>query len=269
MYSYRLHGLININFVLLMGKYIVLELFSFTQIIYPVVRISSTIAGMAINYMKVPSSKGAHKLIDTLQAALDAGKHTLWLVSGGTNVSIESFVAANLNLKGGLITAALIDERFGEPGHRDSNFEKFVIADFPVEKLKLAPILAKDKDIDSITLAYEQKMTQLLKEADLVIGQLGLGADGHTAGVLPHSPAVESTKLVEHYQGPDFNRITLTLTALQRISTAYVFAYGDNKHAALTNLKQHIFPLEEQPCQIFKQIPSVYVYNDLIQGDES
>jgi 6-phosphogluconolactonase/glucosamine-6-phosphate isomerase/deaminase len=218
--------------------------------------------------MKVPSSKGAHKLIDTLQTALDAGKHTLWLISGGTNVSIESFVAANLNHKGGLLTAALVDERYGEPGHKDSNFQKLVIADFPIETLKLTPILAAGQDIDHVASAYEQKMTQLFKEADVVIGQLGLGADGHTGGVLPHSSAVESTRLVEHYQGPDFNRIALTLNALQRISTAYVFAYGDNKHTALTNLKQHLFPLEEQPCQILKHIPSVYVYNDLIQGDE-
>src|SRR5690348_9568656 len=110
---------------------------------------------MAIHYMKVPSSKGAHALIEALQSAIDAEKKTVWLLSGGTNISIESFVAAQLSLIGDTLTAVMIDERYGAPGHQDSNYQKLVQADFPVEKFKLMPILAEGKSIDEVTAAHE------------------------------------------------------------------------------------------------------------------
>jgi 6-phosphogluconolactonase/glucosamine-6-phosphate isomerase/deaminase len=223
---------------------------------------------MAIHYQKVPSSQGAHQLINTIQSLLDSGKRTLWLVSGGTNVSIESFVAANLNVKSGLLTAALIDERYGVPGHKDSNHQKLIDGDFPHEQLKLAPVLLADKTIEEMASVYETHIRELFKNSDVIIAQLGIGADGHTAGVLPHSAAVESKKFVEFYRGPDFTRLTLTLEALKNIGSAFVFAYGDNKHVALSALHARTLPLDEQPSQILKQIPSVYLYNDHINGGD-
>jgi 6-phosphogluconolactonase len=221
---------------------------------------------MAIHYMKVPSTKGAHALIQALQSAIDSKKKTVWLLSGGTNISIESFVASQLSLIGDALTAVMIDERFGPPGHQDSNYQKLVQADFPVEKFKLAPILVEGKSIEEAAAAHAAHVAAVFKEAEVIVAQLGLGADGHTAGVLPHSPAVESTQLVEHYQGPDFLRITLTLEALKKVHDAYVFAYGDDKHAAIRTLYEHEVGLAEQPSQILKLIPSVYIYNDCLEG---
>jgi 6-phosphogluconolactonase len=220
---------------------------------------------MGLHVLKEPKATGAKRLLVTLQEQLQAGKHVLWLVSGGSNVDMECDIAKRLKDTANL-TVALIDERYGKPGHADSNYQKLVDGDFTKNDVVLLPVLENGLDIKQTAAAYSEKLEKLLDEADVVIAQLGIGADGHTAGVLPRSPVVESKKLIEHYEGPDFQRITMTLEALRFADVVFVFAYGEDKLGALTRLRDENLPLAEQPSQILKQLPEVYLYNDIIEG---
>ena len=91
---------------------------------------------------------------------------------------------------------------------------------------------------DEAATTYEQTMRQFfgpgVPEFDLML--LGLGADGHTASLFPHSPALrESTRLVVPAAAPADPRMRLTLT-LPTITAArriFVMAAGPEKLAAL------------------------------------
>jgi 6-phosphogluconolactonase/glucosamine-6-phosphate isomerase/deaminase len=88
-----------------------------------------------------------------------------------------------------------------------------------------------------------------------------MGADGHTAGIMPASPALSSDELAVYYNHSDYQRITVTAKALSRLDEAVLYASGDNKRQAVSDLLKDL-PSAQQPAQIIKQIPSWSVYND-------
>lgn len=217
---------------------------------------------MGMEIRKESKQQGAEQLKKVLSEQLQAGKCVLWLVSGGSNVQLECDIAAGLTDTSNL-QAALIDERYGEPGHKDSNYQKLVDGGF---KVALAPVLEAGLDITETAKRYTERLEVLLDAADVVVAQLGIGSDGHINGVLPHSPVVGSKKLIEHYDGPDFRRITMTLESLRFADAVFVFAYGEDKLDALTKLRDQEVSLDVQPSQILKQLSQVYLYNDCIEG---
>jgi 6-phosphogluconolactonase/glucosamine-6-phosphate isomerase/deaminase len=93
-----------------------------------------------------------------------------------------------------------------------------------------------------------------------------MGSDGHIAGILPRSPALQATGLVTAYETPTYQRITLTFPAIRRNNIVYLFVFGDEKKAALESLKARSASLADQPAQILHELPEVYVCNNQI-GD--
>lgn len=216
-----------------------------------------------------PAQRGAEKLGEIVTANIAAGRKTLWLLSGGSNVPIACSIAAALPPAAAqFVKVALVDERYGKPGHRASNYQQLVEAGFEQSGLVIIPVLENDQDMATTAQDYAQQLAELGAEADCVIAQLGIGADAHIAGVKPQSPAINATGIVTGYDWDDYSRITLTLEALRRLDMAFVFAYGSNKSAALQQVIQPTLPLKEAPCQILTQIPDVYLYNDQLEGDE-
>jgi 6-phosphogluconolactonase len=104
------------------------------------------------------------------------------------------------------------------------------------------PAVAADK--------YEEHLNDLFGEAggpDLCL--LGLGDDGHTASLFPHTPALaEKTRLcvaqfvARSTTGPSW-RITLTAPFINRSRQVLFLVAGANKAAAL----QHILEGERNP----------------------
>jgi len=91
-----------------------------------------------------------------------------------------------------------------------------------------------------------------------------MGADGHIAGMLPHTPAVNEKGPVSGYESKPFVRISLTPPALRKIQVAYAFVFGAEKKKAVTDLHDKDLPLEDEPAQILKQIPEATLVTDLI-----
>jgi 6-phosphogluconolactonase/glucosamine-6-phosphate isomerase/deaminase len=106
---------------------------------------------------------------------------------------------------------------------------------------------------------------QAFSDNKVVIAQLGIGPDGHTAGILPNSVATEpNSRLVVNYVADPYKRLTLSFTALKKVTVAYVLAFGSNKMDALIALQSQNLSLSEQPAQILKQLNEAYVYNDQV-----
>lgn len=202
-----------------------------------------------------------------LQEELAAGKRVVWLVSGGSNVELEvaimSTLRGNVGDKLGNLTILPMDERYGDPGHENSNSEFLRQAGFLPGAAEWIDILAHDVSFSETIEYYDDVVSEALALAQVVVGQFGLGADGHVAGILPTSPATEEDyATVVGYEWEDYVRLTLSPRTLSEVNVGYVVAYGDNKEEALKRLQSNQEELETLPAHLLYDIPEVYVYTD-------
>jgi len=224
-----------------------------------------------MHFIKLKSQKEAEVyLLQELKAAVQHYSNVTWLVSGGSNISlaINAFKQLDDDMLSSL-TIALVDERYGTASHVDSNFYQLKSAGLDLSRVNNLPVLTdKGGSLEETTAEYANALQKLFNSSDHIIGQFGIGPDGHTAGVLPYSPATQATKkLVVGYEADDFSRITITLDAIRIVSKALVFAFGENKREAILNLRDKELSLNEEPAQIFKQLDKAYIINDMI-GDK-
>jgi 6-phosphogluconolactonase/glucosamine-6-phosphate isomerase/deaminase len=221
-----------------------------------------------MQFVKTDSwAPGTQLLIDRLTTALSTGQKVLWLVPGGSNIAavIKVMQALTPDLTAHL-TITLTDERYGVEGFADSNAAQLLAQGFDTKQAVWLPVLVGDRSLAETRLAYEVTIRQALNNVDTVIGQFGIGPDGHICGILPGSPATASPDMVAAYEAPSFTRVTLTAHALKHLNVAVAMVFGDDKHEALLRLRDETIPYVDQPSQILKELPEAYVYNDQI-GD--
>lgn len=195
---------------------------------------------------------------------LSTGRNVLWLVSGGSNikasVTIMNNIPAELTKQ---LSVMLVDERYGEVGHKDSNWAQLLAAGFDAQNAQMLPVLKDGLSLEQTARRYNKLTDWAFSDADCVFAQLGVGDDGHIAGILPGSiAATEQTKLVVGYKSDRYDRLTLTFPALKSINAIYAFAFGSTKHKALTTLQSKELDIAVQPAQILKQVAEAYLYND-------
>ncbi len=209
-----------------------------------------------------------HALSSALNTALAKNEPVLWLVPGGSNISIAVKVMASLDSANlAHLTIALTDERYGSPGHADSNYFQLRQNGFNPGGAQFADLL-EGASFEETVDASSKTMEEMFAGAKTVIGFFGMGPDGHIAGILPHSPAAVSDETwMIGYDGGQFKRFTLAPFALSHIHQAFVGAFGESKLEALNNLHDKMLPITEQPAQILRHIESVTIYNDQIEGD--
>jgi 6-phosphogluconolactonase/glucosamine-6-phosphate isomerase/deaminase len=206
--------------------------------------------------------------------ALFKDRRVLWLTSGGSNVQTETTIMQQLRnhcgdkLEG--LAVMPMDERYGGPGHADSNVQALRANGFDPGAATLIDVLMHDLPFEETVHFYNEVAATALANAAVVIGQFGLGTDAHVAGILPGSPATEADEsTVAGYKWEDYTRLTLTPKALLSVTTAYVLAYGAGKKTALNRLRKNKEAISELPATLLYSIPEVYVYNDQIEEKET
>ncbi len=213
--------------------------------------------------------KASEALAARLEHDLVNGQHVLWLVSGGSNIALSvhimDTVASKVEDKLINLTVALTDERYGLPGHQDSNWQQLRDAGFKPRGARIILTLIPGLTFEDTASAYEQSLGKALATADSVIAQLGMGSDGHISGILPGSVAVKNQGLVVAYDGGLYKRVTTTAMAFDQIDTAYCFAYGDDKRQAIDRLMNQELSVSEQPAQLLKTIAHAYLYTDQLE----
>ncbi len=106
-------------------------------------------------------------------------------------------------------------------------------------------------------------MSVLFDQADSVIGLFGAGADGHTAGLLPHCPLLdEQTRIFSHYDAPDFRRLTLCPPATSQLDHAYLYATGEPKWWVIDALR-HEGSRYDVPVLILQDADHTTVLSDV------
>ncbi len=209
-------------------------------------------------------------LANTLNEALTMHKKVVWLVSGGSNVAIS--VAASKQIMPELrhkLVVMQLDERYVPMESENCNWQQLLTAGFDVAKSHVYPVLANDAmSLENTVQRYEAIVKMEFEQADYIIGQFGVGNDGHVAGILPETAAVTASGMVCGFKGFDFERVTLTFDGLRAVDKALVFAAGESKLPALHRLKNGEQSIEKLPARIFEQIEDSTIYNDDIQSEE-
>jgi len=212
---------------------------------------------------------GIANLTDRLVRELATGKPVLWLVCGGSNVPACVHVMDNISAElSQNLSLLLSDERYGPVGHKDSNWQQLLQAGFKPKQAKVFTILEESAGLAQTIDHYGQITAEAFAANNVVIAQLGIGGDGHIAGILPNSASAnETVSLISSLEDPPLTRLTMTFPALRKITIAYAFAFGQPKQQALKDLQTKSLPLNQQPSQILKELPEAYVYNDQV-GDQ-
>ena len=132
-----------------------------------------------------------------------------------------------------------VDERAAPDGHADRNIAQLINALAPaqlppsnVHAIQIGP------DLDEAALNYEQAVGAHAPNGFDVV-HLGLGADGHTASLIPNDPVLDvddrNVAVTGVYQG--WPRITLTYPALNAARSIVWMVDGAAKAAALVLLR--------------------------------
>lgn len=204
-------------------------------------------------------------IANSISNQLKLGKHVLFFVTGGSSISVGVKTAELLKEKKidsllGNLTVMLTDERYGEVGHPDSNWAKLEKLGFNIQGAKLIPILTGD-DRTITTEKFNTILNEEFMITEYKIGLFGIGADGHTAGILPESVAVKCQELACGYDTPSFSRITMTALAIEKLDEVVVFAQGEEKWKVIKNLEKDI-DIIKQPAQILKKVPLLTIFTD-------
>ena len=225
-----------------------------------------------MNFINIRDHKeGMQALADKIISFLNSEKKVLWLIPGGSNIPIAfdvmDTIRKELSETGSSallahLTITLTDERYGPVGHPDSNWKQLQDTGIDFSGVKAYSIL-DGSTLPETVAKYGATISDILKSTDVIVGQFGMGADGHIAGILPHSPAVSENVLpTAGYESKLFTRVSLTFPILRKIAVAYMFVSNSTKKEAIERLRTDGISLDDQPAQILKEIPEVYVYID-------
>lgn len=222
-----------------------------------------------MKFLRGDADTAARAVARSICDGLYADKKVLWLISGGSNIAIEKH-AMDLVLKHAVketsgLAIMPIDERYGPSGHDNSNIEQLRKSGFDAGESYVIDVLMHDLPFDQTVEFFNKVASTALASADVVIGQFGMGSDGHIAGIKPDSPATEPDEsTVAGYTWEDYTRMTLMPAALKQITKAFLIAFGKDKKVPLTHLQKNDQTFKKLPAVLLYELPKVYVYNDQI-----
>ena len=166
------------------------------------------------------------------EAVASRGRFTL-AVSGGATPGEMFRALGGEDVPWVETTVYQVDERVVPAGHPDRNLTHLLAALPPAAHGSVHQIPVDDPDLERAAGRYAAELPAHL---DLV--HLGLGADGHTASLVPGDPVLDVVDrlvaLTNEYQG--FRRMTLTFPALENAREIVWLVTGKDKRDALARL---------------------------------
>jgi 6-phosphogluconolactonase len=143
------------------------------------------------------------------------------------------------------VTVFQVDERVAPLGHDDRNLTQLLAV---LPHGAVCPLPVDSPDLEAAADTYANELPERL---DLV--HLGLGADGHTASLIPGDRVLEVrdrlVAVTDEYEG--YRRMTLTYPALEEAREIVWLVTRESKREALSRL------LERDPS-----IPAARIEND-------
>ena len=214
-----------------------------------------------------PLVSAAEQVADSIRRELLAGHKVLWLLSGGSSLTIATLAAAELrDLDLQRLFVTMSDERYGLTGHADENWQQLLDSGFELPGAQLYRPLTGDT-LDDTVAHFNRWLDETHTDVDYTIGIFGIGPDGHTAGIKPHSPAILSQHMAEAYEAEDFTRVTITPHLIMECDEVVIQASGDDKESVLRQWLTTDMPVGEQPAQALKAVANATLYTTNNLGD--
>lgn len=170
---------------------------------------------------------------DLLRAALDVKPRASMAVSGGSTPWPALIRLAEADLDWQRVDIFQVDERVVPADNPDRNLTHIIESLTSRVPAHLHPMPVEARDLDEGTFRYAWSLPE---ELDVV--HLGLGADGHTASLIPGDPVLNEhdrdVALTGVYEG--HRRMTLTYPAINRAGGVVWLVKGESKDDALERL---------------------------------
>lgn len=182
------------------------------------------------------------------------------LASGGSSAAVLAAAWQQLpDSQKANITFSLADERYGEPGHENSNWSLLQRCGIDLTDTRHQPVLQPGTSMPEATEAWDQWLRTALSGAIPVVSFLGMGDDSHIAGLKPHCPALHDLRMAACFDWSDYRRITITPAGLLRTASTALYARGQAKKPAMQLLETDQ-DFDTYPSQLLKQLPDCTVY---------
>jgi 6-phosphogluconolactonase len=208
------------------------------------------------------------------QYCVGCGRFTVALSGGSTPRKMFSILAQEPFLDTMPWSSIFLfwgDERFVPPDHSDSNYRmayETLLMKAPVPPENIFRVPTEIGDPARAAEEYSATLTQFfltgakrsetaplsnVPRFDLVL--LGMGPDGHTASLFPHTSALhdgERIAVANYVEKLNAHRITLTAATINNARNVTFVVAGDDKAEALKNVIEGSYLPEVYPSQLIR-----------------
>lgn len=147
------------------------------------------------------------------------------------------------------------DERAVGPEDELSNYKMAsdaLLRHVPIPSENIFRLKGESESLEAAAADYGVLIVQLGRPLDLV--SLGMGDDGHTASLFPHSPVLQqSTQRVAATPvaslKPHIRRLTFTFPTINEARVVWVFVTGENKATRVQQILEGESTVEETPAR--------------------
>jgi len=164
------------------------------------------------------------------------------------------------------------DERTVPPEHEDSNFgmaDQALLSKVTVDRQRVHRLQGEAVDLEQAAAAYQREIAErfdirddgVAPVLDLVL--LGIGTDGHTASLFPHTAALNEQHrwvVVNRIAQTAADRLTLTTAILNRAATIHFLVTGSGKARTLEEVLKGPSDPHRLPAQLIRPISGQVVW---------
>jgi 6-phosphogluconolactonase len=185
----------------------------------------------------------AHLLAEEARAAVASRGRFVLAVSGGTTPWKMLRALAGEQVPWQALHLFQVDERVAPAGHADRNWTRLresLLASPQATTARIHAMPVEEDELEAAARRYAAKLAEVAGTPPVLdLAHLGLGADGHTASLVPGDPVCEVTDAdvaltTARYQGR--RRMTLTFPALGRARRVLWLVTGAEKREMLARL---------------------------------
>jgi 6-phosphogluconolactonase len=137
-------------------------------------------------------------------------------LSGGTTPLPMFRALAREDVPWEAVHIVQVDERIAPPGHADrnlTNLQQYLLDHVAIHRTQIHPMPVESPDLDQAAHGYAEELRATAGAPPVVdLTHLGIGADGHTASLLPGDPAVHVARSDVALTGAYDRRRRMTLT---------------------------------------------------------
>jgi len=228
---------------------------------------------LKVEYFVVPdaaalAARAAQQFVEIIEEAVAARGCARVAISGGSTPKAAFALLADpaqpwlSRMPWNKLELFWVDERCVPPDHPDSNYRMTREAMLDHVPLKPEQVHRMEGELEPEAAAarYESTLRNSFRlegaempRFDLV--QLGMGPDGHTASLFPHTAALHETgrlAVANHVQNKDAWRVTLTWPVINRGASTFFLIGGADKAQPLNEVMTGPRDVERLPSQLIR-----------------